>query len=61
MADIKQDYAYSDEYWKMYKSIRSNNFEIDLSNRDYYFEYCPVANYESYKGWKKLFNKIISI
>ncbi len=61
VADIKQDYAYSDEYWKMYKSIRSNNFEIDLSNRDYYFEYCPVANYESYKGWKKLFNKIISI
>lgn len=61
IADIKKDYAFSEEYWIMYKSIRSNNFEIDLQNKEYEFEYCPVANYESYRNWNKLFKKIISI
>lgn len=61
VADIRKDYAYSDEYFKMYQSLRSNNFELDLNNSDFVFEYCPVGSYESFKGWKKLFNKIISI
>lgn len=61
VADIRKDYAYSDEYFKMYQALRINNFQLDLLNELYGFEYCPVANYESYKAWKKLFNKIISI
>jgi len=61
VADIRKDYAYSDEYLKMYQSLRSNNFELNVKTPDYIFEYCPVATYESFKGWKKLFNKIISI
>lgn len=61
VADIRKDYAYSDEYFKMYQALRINNFQLNLLNELYGFEYCPVANYESYKAWKKLFNKIISI
>lgn len=61
VADIKKDYAFSDEYLKMYKSLRSNSFQINLLEYQYQFEYCPVANYENYKSWGKLFNKIISI
>ncbi len=61
VADIRKDYAYSDEYFKMYQSLRNSNFELNLLIEDYNFEYCPVATYESYKNWKKLFKKIISI
>jgi hypothetical protein len=61
VADIKKDYSYSDEYLKMYQSIRRNNFQIDVDNIDYQFQYCPTANYENYKNWDKLFKKIISI
>jgi hypothetical protein len=59
VADIKKEYSYSDEYKKMYQSLRSNNFEIDIANFD--MEYCPTANYENYKNWNKLFKKILSI
>lgn len=59
VADIKKDYSYSNEYKKMYQSLRSNNFEIDIAYFD--MEYCPTANYENYKNWNKLFKKIISI
>jgi hypothetical protein len=59
VADIRKDYAFSDEYLRMYQSLRSNNFEIDIANFD--MEYCPTANYENYKNWNKLFKKIISI
>ena len=61
IADIKKEYAYSDEYFKMYQSLRNSNFQINLLSEEYEFENCPVANFDSYKGWKKLFNKIISI
>jgi len=59
VADIKQSYAFSDEYKKMYQSLRSNNFEIDITNWN--MEYCPTASYENYKNWNKLLKKIISI
>jgi hypothetical protein len=61
VADIRKDYAYSDEYFKMYQSLRNSNFQLNILSEDYEFEYCPVANFNSYKNWKKLFNKIISI
>jgi len=58
VADIKKDYASSSEYLKMYQSLRSNNFEIDVTNGDYMFEY---VGDNDYKQWDKLFKKIISI
>jgi hypothetical protein len=58
VADIRKDYASSDEYLKMYQSLRSNNFEIDVTNKEYIFEYIGENDY---KQWNKLFKKIISI
>ena len=58
VADIRKDYASSDEYLKMYQSLRSNNFEIDITNTEYMFEY---VGDNDYKQWNKLFKKIISI
>jgi len=61
IADIDEYYACSKEYLKMYQALRVNNFELDLKDPKFDFEYCPVANFESYKSWKKILNKIISI
>jgi hypothetical protein len=59
VADIRKDYSFSDEYLKMYQALRSNNFEIDVTESKYMFEY--VGNELDYKQWNKLFKKIISI
>ena len=61
VADIKKDYAYSHEYLKMYQSLRSNGFQMDIENPLYKFEFCPTANYENYKNWSVLLKEIISI
>jgi len=45
----------------MYQSLRNSNFQINILESKYEFEKCPVANFHSYKNWKKLFKKIISI
>jgi hypothetical protein len=58
VADTKQDYSYSDEYLKMYQSLRSNNFEIDITNEEYMIK---NINWYDYPYWNKLFKKIISI
>jgi hypothetical protein len=58
VADIRKDYSFSDEYLKMYQSLRSNNFEVDVTNEEYMFEYVGTNDY---KQWGKLFKKIISI
>jgi hypothetical protein len=58
VADIKKEYAASDEYLKMYQSLRRNNFEIDVTNPEYVFEY---IGQNEYKQWNKLFKKIIAI
>ena len=59
VADIRKDYSFSDEYLKMYQSLRSNNFEIDVTNMEYMFEY--IGKEIHYKQWPKLLKKIISI
>ena len=59
VADIRKDYSFSDEYLKMYQALRSNNFEIDVTECKYMFEY--VGSELDYKQWNKLFKKIISI
>jgi hypothetical protein len=58
VANIRKDYASSTEYLKMYQALRSNNFEIDVTNKEYMFEYIGKNNY---KQWNVLFKKIISI
>lgn len=59
VADIKKDYSFSNEYLKMYQSLRSNNFEIDVTNMEYMFEY--IGKEFQYKQWIKLLKKIITI
>jgi hypothetical protein len=59
VADIKKDYSFSNEYLKMYQSLRSNNFEIDVTDGEYMFEY--IGKEFGYKQWNKLFKKIIAI
>jgi len=58
VADIKKDYSYSNEYLKMYNELEKNNFEIDVTNMNYMFEYIGENKYAQ---WNKLFKKIISI
>ena len=62
VASIKQVYAFSDEYNKMYKSLNQTNFKIDLINPEYMFELdLKYPKFEQYTKWNKLYNKIISI
>ena len=62
VANIKQVYAFSDEYNKMYNELRKTNFKIDLMNPDYMFELgLTQPEFERYKKWDKLYKKIISI
>jgi len=61
VAEIKKDYAYSDEYRAMYEYLKKNKFKIDISNNNFLFEYSPILGYEYYKKWKLLTKKIISI
>ena len=58
VADIKQLYSYSDEYKKMYQALRSNNFEIDITDSRFMIEH---TGFWGYNQWNKLFKKIISI
>lgn len=58
VADIKKDFSYSDEYQKMYQSLRRNNFEVDITNPEYMIEEIGVWDYPH---WNKLLKKIVSI
>lgn len=61
VADINTQYSYSDEYKKMYESLKENKFIVDISNKEYMFEECITPNYENYKNWNHLSKKIISL
>lgn len=61
VADTKKEYSFSYEYKKMYDSIEKNNFLIDISRNDYMFETSQIDEFSSYKKWKNLINKIVSI
>jgi len=58
VADIKQLYSYSDEYKKMYQALRSNNFEIDITDSRFMIEH---TGFWGYNQWNKLFKIILSI
>ncbi len=59
VANTNKDYAYSEEYRRMYRSLAKCRFKIDIPNWN--MEYCPTPNYENYKNWNRLLNKIISL
>jgi len=61
VADVNQPYAYSKEYYKMYESLRKNDFKLNLKERDYQFLKCEKPDYSQYKHWDKLIRKIVSI
>lgn len=61
VADNNTDYSYSDEYRLMFNNIQKNNFKIDLTNPDFMFCKVPNPDFNEYKKWNKLINKIVSI
>ena len=62
VANLNEDYAFSNEYFKMYKELKKTNFKIDLINPEYMFELgLTKPEFSHYKNWNKLIKKIISI
>jgi len=62
VANLNEDYAFSSEYFQIYKELKKTNFKIDLLNPDFMFELgLDKPEYNSYKNWNKLIKKIISI
>jgi hypothetical protein len=60
--NVKKDYSYSDEYALMFKSLIKTKFKINLENPDFMFELgLKYPEYQRYRGWKLLINKIKSI
>jgi hypothetical protein len=60
VADINQDYSYSDEYKVMYDAIKRNKSRIDIINPEFMFEY-GCWRFKDYEKWDILIKKIISI
>ena len=62
VANLNEEYAFSSEYFQMYKELKKTNFKIDLINPDFMFELgLDKPKYNDYKNWNKLIKKIISI
>jgi hypothetical protein len=62
VANVKQDYSYSDEYSRMFKSLLKTKFKINLDNPDFMFEKGLIyPEYNGYRQWNYLINKIKSI
>ena len=62
VANINEDYAFSNEYFQMYKELKRTNFKIDLVNPEYMFELGLIKpEFSRYKSWNKLIKKIISV
>jgi len=62
VANLNEEYSFSNEYFKLYKELKKTNFKIDLLDPEYMFEIgLTYPEYRSYKNWNKLIKKIISI
>jgi hypothetical protein len=62
VASIKQEYAYSNEYQKLYNELRKTKFRIDLDEQKYEVVLSDgYAEFQRYTKWNKLIKKIISI
>lgn len=62
VADVKEQYAYSDEYRLMYEKLRKSRFKINMDDPEFMFESSDgQAEFRRYRHWDKLIKKIISI
>jgi hypothetical protein len=62
VAELRQSYAYSDEYKLMFEELRRTKFKIDLTKNNYMFElFLKMPDYNIYQNWNKLIKKIKSI
>jgi hypothetical protein len=62
VAGVDKEYAYSEEYNLMFKSLFKSKFKINLTKPDYMFELgLTNPEYNGYKQWNNLINKIKSI
>lgn len=64
VADVNQDYAFSDEYRKMYDAIVDNNFKIDINKNEFKFvklKNFSYIDYYDYPFWNNLMKKIVKI
>jgi hypothetical protein len=62
VANVKQAYAYSDEYQVMYDKLRKSKFKIDLNKSEFMFELgLKTPEYKTYRNWNKLIKKIKTI
>ena len=62
VSNIDQDYAYSSEYFTMYKELKKTNFKIDLLKPEFMFELgLNKHEFNGYRNWSKLIKKIISL
>ncbi len=61
VANVNQKYSYSFEYKKMYDAICMSGFKIDINNPNFFCQFCPNPDYDSYEHWKKVTNIILHI
>ena len=64
VGDVRKDYAYSNEYRKMYHGIRKSNWKIDINNNDFLVEELKESSYikfKDYPHWDELKDKIVLI
>jgi hypothetical protein len=62
VVNIKEEYAFSNEYELMFNVLRKSNFKIDINRPDFMFEINLITpDYNNYKKWGLLSKKIISI
>ena len=62
VADVNQEYAYSNEYATMYVNLRKSKFKINVNHKDFMIEHSyGEPEFKRYKQWNKLIKKIISI
>lgn len=62
VADVNQQYSFSNEYKKMYDELKKNRFKINTTKDEYMFENSDgYPEFSRYTQWNKLIKKIISI
>lgn len=61
VANIQRDYAFSEEYRKMYRALSKTRFKLRLDDERFGFELSPTNHYLGYSKWKQLIKKIIAI
>ena len=63
VAEVNEDYAFSDEYLTMYNGLKDSGFKVDVKNKEFMFEMSETTDcsFITYPQWNKLIKKIVSI